>query len=83
MLQVQSRDTAAPSFVSSIPMTPGRGTPKALAFPPAGTKFAFSSEKIALLYDVRTGKAATLSAGNHPEDSLISVSFLSDGVGRP
>lgn len=56
-----------------------RGKPEALAFSPSGTKLAFSSEKLALLYDLRSGTAATLSVGNHPQDSLISVSFTPDG----
>lgn len=55
-----------------------RGSPKFLIFSPTGAKLAFSSEEVALLYDLRSGKAITLGVQKTARDSLVSVSFTAD-----
>jgi hypothetical protein len=56
-----------------------RGSPKSLSFSPTGTKLAFASDEVALVYDLGSGKVNTLAARKTPRDSFVSLFFSPDG----
>jgi WD40 repeat protein len=52
-----------------------RGMPKSLRFSPDSSKLAFASEDAAIVYNLKSGKATTLTARMNERDSLISIAF--------
>lgn len=55
-----------------------RGSPKSLSFSPDNAKLAFASENEAIIYDLKSAKAAILATRTNERNSFISVSFSSD-----
>ncbi|HLF83108.1 MAG TPA: WD40 repeat domain-containing protein [Blastocatellia bacterium] len=56
-----------------------RGSPMDLSFSPTGTKLAFSSDEVALLYDLKSTLVSLLATKATPGDSFTGISFAPDG----